>query len=37
MRGVGVTEVLIWWKGLAEELQLDIESPDERQEEVNRF
>lgn len=37
MRGVDMTEVLAWWKGLAKELQLDIETLDERQEEVNRF
>ena len=28
-----VTEVLAWWKGLAKELELDIESLDERNEE----
>jgi len=27
-----VTEVLAWWKGLAKELELDIESLDERRE-----
>jgi len=30
MRGVGITEVLTWWKGLAKELELDIETLDER-------
>jgi len=25
-----VTETLVWWKGLAKELELDIESLDER-------
>jgi hypothetical protein len=25
-----VTEILAWWKGLAKELELDIESLDER-------
>jgi hypothetical protein len=30
MRGVGITEVLVWWKGLAKELELDIETPDEQ-------
>jgi len=25
-----VTETVIWWKGLAKELQLDIESLDEK-------
>jgi len=29
-RGVMVTETLVWWKGLAKELELDIESLDER-------
>ncbi len=32
-----MTEVLAWWKGLAKELQLDIETLDELQEEDNRF
>jgi len=27
-----VTEVLAWWKGLAKELELDLESLDERRE-----
>jgi hypothetical protein len=31
MRGVGLTEVLPWWKGLAKELELDIETLDEEQ------
>jgi hypothetical protein len=35
MRGVGMTEVLVWWKGLAKELELDIETLDEQQEEAN--
>jgi hypothetical protein len=25
-----VAETLAWWKGLAKELELDIESPDDR-------
>lgn len=29
-RGVMVAETLVWWKGLAKELELDIESLDER-------
>jgi hypothetical protein len=37
VRGVDMTEVLAWWKGLAKELQLDIEILDELQEEDNRF
>jgi hypothetical protein len=35
MRGVGMTEVLVWWKGLAKELELDIETLDEQQEDSN--
>jgi len=27
-----VAETLVWWKGLAKELELDIESLDERKE-----
>jgi hypothetical protein len=37
MRGVGMTEVLVWWKGLAKELELDIETLDEQQEDSNRL
>jgi hypothetical protein len=37
MRGVGMTEVLVWWKGLAKELELDIEALDEQQEDSNRL
>ncbi len=29
-RGVFVTETITWWKGLAKELQLDIESLEEK-------
>ena len=32
-RGVIVGETLVWWKGLAKELELDIESLDERTDE----
>ena len=32
-RGVIVGETLAWWKGLAKELELDIESLDERTDE----
>ena len=32
-RGVIVGETLVWWKGLAKELELDIESVDETKEE----
>lgn len=32
-RGVIVAETLVWWKGLAKELELDIESLDERTDE----
>ena len=37
MRGVGVTEVLVWWKGLAKELELDIETLDDQKVNKNRF
>ena len=37
MRGVGITEVLVWWKGLAKELELDIETLDEQKVDNNRF
>ena len=37
MRGVGITEVLAWWKGLAKELELDIENLDEQREDSNRL
>lgn len=30
-----MTEVLVWWKGLAKELELDIETLDEQQEDSN--
>ena len=36
-RGVGITEVLAWWKGLAKELELDIETLDEQREDSNRL
>ena len=32
-RGAIVGETLVWWKGLAKELELDIESLDERTDE----
>jgi hypothetical protein len=32
-RGVGVTDISGWWKGLAKELELDIESIDEKKDE----
>ncbi|VVC05762.1 Uncharacterised protein [uncultured archaeon] len=32
-----MTEVLVWWKGLAKELELDIETLDEQQEDSNRL
>lgn len=35
-RGVIVGETLVWWKGLAKELELDIESLDERKDENRR-
>lgn len=37
MRGVGITEVLAWWKGLAKELELDIETLDEQPEDPKRM
>ncbi len=37
VRGVGVTEALVWWKGLAKELELDIETLDEGSEDSSRF
>ena len=33
-RGVIVGETLVWWKGLAKELELDIETLDEGKEET---
>jgi hypothetical protein len=32
-----VTEVSTWWKGLAKELELDIETPDDVQENNKQF
>lgn len=32
-----MTEVLMWWKGLAKELELDIETLDDLEEDNNRF
>ena len=37
VRGVGMTEVSAWWKGLAKELELDIETLDEVQKDYNKF
>jgi hypothetical protein len=34
-KGSNVTEVLAWWKGLAKELELDIETLDERKRTTN--
>ena len=32
-RGVGVTDISGWWKGLAKELEFDIETIDEKKDE----
>jgi len=32
-----MTEVLVWWKGLARELELDIETLDEEKEDASRL
>jgi hypothetical protein len=34
---VYVTEILAWWKGLAKELELDIETVDEQNDDSKRF
>jgi len=34
-RGVIVGDTLVWWKGLAKELEFDIESVDERKDETS--
>ncbi len=36
-KGSSVTEVAAWWKGLAKELEFDIESIDEVQEKNKQF
>jgi hypothetical protein len=34
---IDVTEVIMWWKGLAKELELDIETLNDRQERKKQF
>ena len=36
-RGVGITEALAWWKGLAKELELDIEALDDQRDDTNKM